>query len=306
MLDHRLSVWCRQVVADKLGRTGGRALTLIRLPAGYYQQFDADFALPVPGEGYGGWQRADIEIAPEHTALVVMHAYDCGRPEEYPGWHRAVEYIPRAHEISRSVFPPLLTAVRSSPLAVFHVVGGGAYYQDLPGYQRTVAMAEAEPPLAQVPRDAVRMALDEFRSEHVFPGNHNRQDIGRGVQHMDFLPEARPLATEGIAATTAQLYALCRQREINHLIYIGFAINWCLLLSPGGMAAMQRHGLLCSTIRQAVTAVENRETTREQGAKEIALWRVALAFGFVFDAEGIIAALNGPLGAGDDAARATT
>jgi len=121
-----------------------------------------------------------------------------------------------------------------------------------------------------------------------------------------FLPEARPLATEGIAATTAQLYALCRQREINHLIYIGFAINWCLLLSPGGMAAMQRHGLLCSTIRQAVTAVENRETTREQGAKEIALWRVALAFGFVFDAEGIIAALNGPLGAGDDAARATT
>ncbi len=78
---------------------------------------------------------------------------------------------------------------------------------------------------------------------------------------------------------------------MNHLLYAGFAINWCLLLSPGGMAEMQRYGLMCSAFRDAVTAVENRETARTELCKEIALWRVALAFGFVFTTTDFIAAL---------------
>ena len=46
------------------------------------------------------------------------------------------------------------------------------------------------------------------------------------------------------------------------------------------------------SISQAVTAVENRETAREEWCKEIALWRVALAFGFVFDVDDLIAAVT--------------
>jgi hypothetical protein len=57
------------------------------------------------------------------------------------------------------------------------------------------------------------------------------------------------------------------------------------------MADMNHRGLMCSAIRQAVTAVENRETAREEICKEVGLWRVALAFGFVFDAEDFIEAL---------------
>ena len=78
--------------------------------AQYYQQFDADHSLEVPGEGYGGWK--SVEIDPGSAALVVMHAWDCGTLEQYPGWYRAVEYIPRSQEICRTVFPPLLGACR--------------------------------------------------------------------------------------------------------------------------------------------------------------------------------------------------
>jgi hypothetical protein len=85
---------------------------------------------------------------------------------------------------------------------------------------------------------------------------------------------------------------LCHQHHINHLIYVGFAINWCLLLSPGGMAEMSQHGLICSTISQAVTAVENKETARNELGKQNALWRVALAFGFVYDLETFLQALK--------------
>jgi hypothetical protein len=81
---------------------------------------------------------------------------------------------------------------------------------------------------------------------------------------------------------------------VNHLVYAGFAINWCLLMSPGGMLEMSRRGIMCSALRQAVTAVENKETARHELAKEIGLWRVALAFGFIFNVDDFVSAIARP------------
>ena len=105
-------------------------------------------------------------------------------------------------------------------------------------------------------------------------------------------PTARPIGAEGIAADGTQLAALCRAHEINHLIYVGFALNWCLLMSPGGMVDMRRCGVLCSTITEATTAVENRETARAEHEKQQALWRVALEFGLVFSLPDFLHALS--------------
>jgi hypothetical protein len=266
---------------------------IIALPANYYQQFDADFSLDVPGEGYGGWGRAEVELSSEHTAVVVMHAWDCGTREEYAGWHRCVEYLPRAAYIVREVFPPLLQAVRASGMTLFHVVGGGDYYQSLPGYQRALSLASTPPAAPErIAADDALRELSAFRSRHVFVGKHNEADVNCGFERVDFPHEARPLHDEGIAENTPQLFALCKERGINHLIYAGFAINWCLLLSPGGMAEISRHGIMCSALRQAVTAVENKETARAELNKEIGLWRVALSYGFVFDVPDFIAALK--------------
>ncbi|MBI1929111.1 hypothetical protein HYR99_33300 [Candidatus Poribacteria bacterium] len=265
----------------------------LRVSANYYQQFDADFKGEVSAEGYGGWKAAEVELSVAHTAVVVMHAWDCGTREHYPGWHRAVEYIPRADEVCRTVFPPLLKAVRDSDLKLFHVVGGGDYYKEYPGYQRAVALAGPETQaLERVETDPFLERLKKFKAEHVFVGRHNAADVDRGVKNLDFPAAARPLGEEGIAQNTHQLFALCKAAGVNHLIYAGFAINWCLLLSPGGMAEMQKRGLMCSAFRQAVTAVENKETARAELCKEIGLWRVALAFGFVFDVDPFIGALQ--------------
>lgn len=191
----------------------------MKLRANYYQQFDADFALDVPAEGYGGWKQAELEIAPEHTAVVVMHAWDCGTREEFPGWHRAVEYIPRADAICRTVFPPLLSAVRQSPLRLFHVVGGGDCYKEMPGYQQAVALAGPEPPpLPGVAGDPLMEKLNEFRAKNVFVGEHNAEDVRRGFARLDFPPEARPQGDEPIAENGRQLSAVCRAYGINHLI----------------------------------------------------------------------------------------
>lgn len=265
----------------------------MRVPAHYYRQFDADHSRETPGEGYGGWSVADIEIEADRTALVVMHAWDTGTPEQYPGWWRAVEYMPRAQAILRDVFPPLLRAVRDSGFRLYHVVGGGNYYRELPGYLATVELAGPEqPPPPTIEADPSLERLRAFRAANVFVGSHNEADVARGFANLDFAPEARPLPGEPIAENGHQLFALCRQHGVNHLIYAGFAVNWCLLLSPGGMAEMSRHGVMCSALRQATTAVESRETARQELCKEIALWRIALAYGFVFDVDSFLSGLR--------------
>ncbi len=263
---------------------------LIKLSAQYYKQFDADYSLSVPAEGYIGWESTEIEIHLEHTALVVMHAWDTGKQETYPGWYRHVEYLSRANEILRMIFPKLLRAVRASNMRIFHVVQEGNYYQDYPGYQHSVQLAGTPPPKPE--QISSEPALDKL---HVFKsrlGEHNTADIVRGLKNMDFAPQAKPVGTEGIAETSHQLFKLCHKYSVNHLIYSGFAINWCLLLSPGGIAEMSKHGIMCSALRQAVTAVENKETARHELCKEIGLWRVALEFGYVFDVDAFVEALE--------------
>lgn len=265
----------------------------LRVPAHYYQQFDADFSRDVPGEGYGGWKRADLDLSWEHTAVVVMHAWDAGTREQFPGWHRSVEYIPRSYAICKTVFPPLLQAVRETGFNLIHVAGGGDYYKRCPGYQKALDLAGPSPlgPTAVEADDALGK-LRAFRAANVFVGTRNQADVQAGFKRLDFAPQARPQGDEWVVCDTHQMVAVCRHLKVNHLIYAGFAINWCLLLSPGGMAEVSKHGIMCSAFRQAVTAVENRETARRELCKEIGLWRVALAYGFVFDVDPFVAALR--------------
>jgi len=267
---------------------------VINVPANYYQHFDADFGLDVPEEGFGGWQKATLPFSRDHTAVVVMHAWDAGTREEFPGWWRCVPYIPRANRICAEVFPPLLEAVRASDLPLFHVVGGGDYYKQLLGYKRAVELAGPAPDAPErVASDLVRDKLYAFRQEHTFVGLDNADDVKRGFERLGFAPNSEPEGDEGVAENGHQLSALCNEKGVNHLIYAGFAINWCLLLSPGGMAEMaHKYGVMCSAIRQATTAVENKESARQEWCKELALWRVALAFGFVFDVDDFVAALK--------------
>lgn len=266
---------------------------IARIPAWYYRHFDADYGLEIPEENFGGWKREELEFARNRMAVVVMHAWDAGkRFEDYPGWWRCVPYIPRANAILKEVFPGLLRAVRSSGLPLLHVAGGGDYYKNSPGYQHALTLAGPEPaPLEKAVSDPLRDKLNAFRGANAFVGKDNAADVNRGFAHLDYAPEARPLDNEGVAENAHQLFALCKEKNINHLVYCGFAINWCLLLSPGGMADMSKRGIMCSALRQATVAVENKETARQQLCKEIALWRVALAFGFVFDVDDFLNAI---------------
>jgi nicotinamidase-related amidase len=178
-------------------------------------------------------------------------------------------------------------------MTVLHVVGGGDYYKNLPEYQHAVRLAGADPEFTgDAPHSEANIRFRALKAQHGSPGAHNRDAMAAEGYRVDFAPQAVPLPGEGIAENGAQLNALCRERGVSHLVYIGFAINWCLLTSAGGLRDMARRWYFCSSIRDATTAVENRESARTQAHKEEALWRVSTGYGFVFDAEPFIAALQ--------------
>ena len=268
-------------------------MRVLSLPASYYQQFNADYQLSVPGEGYGGWKTAALDLAWDQTAVVCMHAWNIVPYDQDPTGYHECEYLPRADAISKNILPGLLSTVRQSGFKLLHVVGRSGYYEELPGYQRAVALAGPDhATLLRVEAAPELQKLQRFRYENVWPGQPNIARYEAGFGKTDFHPTARPIGDEGVAANGHQLAALCREAGVNHLIYTGFAIGACLLSSPGGMLDMQRRGALCSVLREATTAVENKETARQELVKQMELWRVALNFGFVFSLNDFTTALQ--------------
>ncbi|MEA4833318.1 MAG: hypothetical protein VB118_11985 [Oscillospiraceae bacterium] len=250
----------------------------------YYQHFDADDSLQYPAENYGGWKTAMLPIEPETTAFVSMHAWYTGEPGQYPGWERCVEYIPRANRICKELLPGFFEKVRASGMRLIHVGSSNMVVGRYPGYQKTLdIVGNVRDEYDVFPGDATVSKLNSFKWSNVFVGTHNAGDVARGQKELDFNPYVKPVGDEHIAINSAQLLGLCRHYDIHHLIYTGFAINACLLISPCGFVDMTRRGIMCSSIRQLTTAVENRESRRGEKNKEFGLWYDALLFGYVYD-----------------------
>ena len=54
--------------------------------------------------------------------------------------------------------------------------------------------------------------------------------------------------------TQAEVYAICKERHLTHLIYVGFHTQVCLLGKPMGLKAMKSAGLRCVLARDMTDA----------------------------------------------------
>ena len=71
-----------------------------------------------------------------------------------------------------------------------------------------------------------------------------------------------------------------RTRRILHLLYIGFAINWCVLGKDYGIRAMKDRGYNPILLRDATTGVEFPDTLDTLQATELAVREVEQQHGF--------------------------
>jgi len=255
------------------------------IPAWIYRQFGADYALEYPGEGFGGWLKADAPFDLERCAVVLMHAWEVQPRDVIPGHWSCAEYIARADEICKNLLPPFLETVRQSGMLLIHVADSSQTVSHYPGFKLVEDMAAkpARPP--QIERGAAVGELSELKVKIAHPGGDNMADIVKGrSMGFDFNQYVRPAGDEYIATDSDQLFEICKKHHIDHLIYTGFCINFCLMISTGGWVDMSRRGLTCSAVKELVTAVENKESCRTERHKEYGLWNLTINSGVVLEA----------------------
>ena len=256
----------------------------MNVPAYYYAQQGADYTLEQPALGFRGWCETEVPIDPAHTAILVMHAWDVPKTE---GLYQHVEYIERANRILKERFPSFLQAVHKSGVRLIHVAAGfETALEGFPGYHRV--RQECPPERYETIDDSP--ALQELKIRHWRQTGaedqlHHKQ-IETGYANYGFAVE--PLEHEDVVTTANQLLYLCRKHKIEHLIYTGFAVNACLMLSPCGCLDMTRRGLMCSIVGDLTTAVENKESCSEQRNLEYGLWQFSVQGGFVFLSDTLI------------------
>ena len=87
-------------------------------------------------------------------------------------------------------------------------------------------------------------------------------------------------ADDFVIATGQQLHALLEERRILHLIFAGFATNWCVLGRDYGIRSMSRYGYNMVLLRDATTGVEFPDTYDNLFTTEIAIREVEQQYGF--------------------------
>lgn len=273
----------------------------IQLTAKIYSGYDADLSSEFPADGYIGWDTRQVTINPEKTAVVIMHAWDVGSMEEYPGIFKCNEYVIRSYDVCERIYPSLLEGVRKSPLHLIHVVGGPDYYSQYPGYgivRQALSEYNEKNGIKQDPikfdqceSDDCSKRIKEIVTYDASYGKHNMDDIYRSMKVRTFSKQAVPQGDEPIASTTEELFAYCKKMGINHLIYAGFALNCCLQVSPCGMVDMSRRGFVCSVIEDATVAMETKESIRGEWNKHAQLYMISTLYGLIFQSKDLIEAI---------------
>ena len=101
---------------------------------------------------------------------------------------------------------------------------------------------------------------------------------------------------EHVVATGDQLHDLLRANRLLHLVYVGFATNWCILNRDYGMRAMAQRGYNMILLRDATMGVEFPDTLAAEMATEMAIREVEQQLGFSAAKDDFLAACAGYLG----------
>ena len=93
-------------------------------------------------------------------------------------------------------------------------------------------------------------------------------------------PAITVLDSDEVVATGQQLHDLLEARHILHLIYCGFATNWCIMHRDYGVRAMGGRGYNVILLRDATTGVEYPDTLESLLVTEVAIKEVENQIGF--------------------------
>ncbi len=212
----------------------------------------------------------EMPLPIEETALILVDLWNV---------HFIESWIERAKRVTTECVVPVLDAARQVGMTIVHAPSPSVAAQ-YPQLERH------KPPEPGVPST---WPPPDFRSRSgdyaVYRGPRS-QPPGIGI-HWDKLapqlsisPAIDVQEDEFVIATGQQLHELLEERHILHLLFAGFATNWCVLGRDYGIRSMARYGYNIVLFRDATTGVEFPDTYDNLFTTEIAIREVEQQYGF--------------------------
>lgn len=222
-------------------------MAVIHLPVRYYR------ALPIDAPGY---ENEVFDLSMDRTAFIGMHCWNIGCPDGPPvdmnfcvgmGWPQAAE---EADRIMREVMRPAMDAARRIGMPVCHVESDwmDEQYPDITS-RRDHNAVPAYSPQQQAMLDRAHGA--DFLKKSPLASMKRAEIVS-------------PQDDEPLIFYSDVLDAYLKSRQIDTLIYTGFAADMCILGAEGGARPMLARGYRCILMRDATVGVETPDTFSER------------------------------------------
>ena len=234
---------------------------MLNLPCRYYRVY-TDPDTPCD-EGNFHFVERDLPLPVDQTALVLVDLWST---------HYIDSWLERATQVTRERIVPLLQAARQAGMTVVHAPS--------PRVVESFHPESMPSPVPGQPAGGPEWPPPEFRGVYRSgefadfgrdPEPRLQEALDRYVTELKIADAVAPLPGESIIATGPQLHELLCERHILHLIYAGFATNWCVIGRDYGIIAMNERGYNIVLVRDATAGVEFHDTVDELTATEIAV-----------------------------------
>ena len=229
----------------------------------------------------------EFPLPAEETALVLIDLWNK---------HHIESWVDRAGRMARDVIVPLINKAREVGITIVFAPSPGVL-QEVPDkysvYQGkgTTAAAQTAPPEATWPPKEFVHRQGEYE---LFRGPRNQfppiSTHWPDAPVFDMAPCIHVRENDVVVATGEQLHDLCEERGILHLLFAGFATNWCILGRDYGVVQMRARGYNTIIMRDATEGVEFPDTLADRWATELAIREVEQRHGFSASNEDFYAA----------------
>jgi len=212
----------------------------------------------------------DMPLPVAETALILVDLWNV---------HFIESWIERAKQVTEDYVVPVIKAARETGMTIVHAPSPtvAAQYPQLKRHK---------PPQPSTPSSWPPSEFRGRQGEYAVYRGPRSQPPGIGV-HWDRLASQLSMSPaidvqedEYVIATGQQLHELCEDKNILHLIFAGFATNWCVLGRDYGIRSMSRYGYNIILLRDATTGVEFPDTYDNLFTTEIAIREVEQQYGF--------------------------
>lgn len=227
-------------------------------------------------------------IATDQVALVLVDCWDL---------HAISSYVERTDRISAEVLAPVAGACRDVGIAVIHAPSPGVaeHYPQWTKYASEDDLCETEE-VAVWPPEQLRRGKGEY-ARYGKPLEPSREEWNREHLHERRIVSClEPQPEDLVIKTGEQLHRLCCHREIAHLIYGGFAANFCVPGRDYGTRAMGARGYNITLLRDGTTAIEAHSTLDEMALTRAAIFEAEMRIGHTTLSADLIAACAGAEG----------